>query len=473
MNSGNLGVPRPRGGPGGMAAGGHGGMGQGSLVLTRTMFASLANRDFLLVWLSNLAAMFGMQMQMVARGWLIYDMTTSAVALAWVTFSFMMPTLIFSLLGGVIADRLRKKRVMIFAQVMHFIAMLVIATITITGNVTFTYFIFFGLLNGTLMSLNAPARQAIVPGIVGESGLGNAVALNMASMNLSRILAPTIAGVLIALLAGGDKTSALGVGIVFYVIAVLDLLSVVVLLLLRYEGRDVRVERRGMVSDMGDGLKYVKSSPLIMGLLVMGFVPMLFGMPLMFLLPVFNKEVLKMGPEGLGLLMTAMGAGALIGSLALAGAGNVGRKGLILLASAMVWALFMGLFALSGNLSMSLLLLAMVGLSSTAYMAMNMTLIQLAVPARMMGRVMSLAMMTFGLMPLGVFPMSIVAESYGIGTAFLAGAVGLGIATITCAIVFQSIRRIDKGHEPLAEPVSSNDYPGDPVSAQTDMAAKK
>lgn len=448
-------------------------MGQGSLVLTRTMFASLANRDFVLVWLSNLAAMFGMQMQMVARGWLIYDMTTSAVALAWVTFAFMAPTLVFSLLAGVLADRLRKKRVMILAQVLHFIAMLVIATITITGNATFTYFIFFGLLNGTLMSLNAPARQAIVPGIVGESGLGNAVALNMASMNLSRILAPTMAGVLIALLAGGDKTSFLGVGIVFYVIAVLDLLSVVLLLFLRYEGRDMRVERRGMVSDMRDGLKYVVRTPMIMGLLVMGFVPMLFGMPLMFLLPVFNKEVLGMGPEGLGLLMTAMGAGALIGSLALAGAGNVGRKGLILLTSAMVWAVFIGLFALSANLSMALLLLAMVGLSSTSYMAMNMTLIQLSISPMMMGRVMSLAMMTFGLMPLGVFPMSIMAESYGIGTALLAGAVGLGITTLICAIVFPSIRRIDKGHQPLAEPVSSSDYPGNRVPAQADMAAKK
>ncbi len=448
-------------------------MGQGSLVLTRTMFASLANRDFALVWSSNLAAMFGQQMQMVARGWLIYDMTTSAVALAWVTFSFMLPTLIFSLLGGVIADRLRKKRVMIFAQVLHFIAMLVIATITITGNVTFTYFIFFGLLNGTLMSLNSPARQAIVPGIVGESGLGNAVALNMASMNLSRILAPTMAGVLIALLAGGDKTSALGVGIVFYVIAALDLLSVMLLLLLRYEGRDVRVERRGMVSDMGDGLKYVARTPLIMGLLVMGFVPMLFGMPLQFLLPVFNKEILEMGPEGLGLLMTAMGAGALIGSLALAGAGNVGRKGLILLISAAIWAVFMGIFALSGNLTMALLLLAVVGLSSTAYMAMNMTLIQLAVPPRMMGRVMSLAMMTFGLMPLGVFPMSIMAESYGIGTALLAGAVGLGIATLTCAIVFPSIRRIDKRHEPVAEAESSSERNGDITPVQAGVVTKR
>lgn len=448
-------------------------MGQGSLILTKSMFASLANREFFLVWSSNLAAMFGMQMQMVARGWLIYDMTTSAVALAWVTFSFMLPTLVFSLLGGVIADRLRKKWVMIVVQALHFIAMLALATVTITGNVTFTYFIVFGLLNGTLMSLNGPARQAIVPGIVGEAGLINAVALSMSSMNLSRILAPTMAGVLIALVAGGDKTSELGVGLVFYLVAVLDLLSVVLLLLLRYEGRDVRVERRGMVGDMGEGLRYVGKTPLIMGLLVMGFLPMLFGMPLQFLLPVVNQDILKMGPDGLGLLMAAMGVGALIGSLALAGAGDVRRKGLVLLSSAMVWALFMGLFALSDNLTMALPLLAMVGLSSTAYMAMNMTLIQLAVPRPMMGRVMSLAIMTFGLMPLGVFPLSIVAESFSIATALLVGAMGLGAVTLVGAMVFPSIRQIDKGHEAFADMARGSDGAGDAVPMRADAVAKE
>ncbi len=437
------------------------------------MFASLANREYLLVWLGNLGAMFAMQMQMVARGWLIYDMTESAIALAWVTLSFMAPTLVFALFGGVMADRLLKKWVMIGTTGLNAVASLALATIIITGNVTFTHFILFGLLNGTVLALSMPARQAIIPGIVGEANLVNAMALNTASMNLSRILAPALAGVLIALVAGGDRTSALGVGIVFYIITLLYVISVITLLLLRHEGRTVITQRRGMIGDIGNGLKYVVRNPTILGLLLMGLVPLVFGMPLQFLLPVFNTEVLSRGPEGLGLLMASMGVGALIGSLVLAGLGDMRHKGLILLAAAMTWAIFIGLFSLSTNLSLVLPLLAMIGFGSTAFMAMNMSLVQLAVSDEMRGRVSSLSMMTFGLMPLGVFPTSILAERFGIGPALLVGAVGLGIMTLVAAVAFPAIWRIDKGHGPMAGPVSSNSYPGITVPAQADMVAKQ
>ncbi|MBF8267326.1 MAG: transporter [Dehalococcoidia bacterium] len=448
-------------------------MGQGSLMLTKAMFVSLANRDYLLVWLSNLGAVFAMQMQMVARGWMIYDMTKSAIALAWVTLSFMAPTLVFSLLGGVMADRLRKKWVMIGTVGLNALASLVLGTIIITDNVTFTHFILFGLFNGTVMALSMPARQAIIPGIVGGTNLVNAMALSTASMNLSRILAPAFAGVLISLVAGGDRTSALGVGVVFYIVTLFSILSVVTLLLLRHEGRTVMTQRRGMVGDIGNGLKYVAGNSAIMGLLLMGFMPLLFGMPLQFLLPVFNSEVLRRGPEGLGLLMASMGVGALIGSLVMAGLGDVRRKGLIMLASAVTWAIFTGMFALSTNLAWALPLLAMVGCSSTAYMAMNMSLVQLAVSEEMRGRVMSLSMMTFGLMPLGVFPTSILSERFGIGFALLVGAVGLGLMTLIAGVALPSIRRIDMGHEPLAQPVSFTGHPGSTVPGQADKAAKE
>lgn len=463
----------PQGGAqGGLAGrnGGHGGAAQGSLVLTKAMFTSLRNKDFFFVWSSNLAAMFGMQMQMVARGWLIYDMTTSALALAWVTLSFMAPTLAFSLIGGVIADRLRKKWVMLIGQALHFLAILVLATVTIQGDVTFTHFIFWGLFNGTVMALNSPARQAIIPSLVGQGELVNAVALSTASMNLSRILAPTMAGVLIAVVAGGDKTSFLGVGIVFYLIAFLDFVSIVLLLGLKDEGRDTRRERRSMGRDLADGLRYVRKTPVIGGLLVLGFVPLIFGMPVQFLLPVVNKDVLHMGPDGLGLLMTAMGAGALVGSLVLAGMGDMRHKGLILLASSAAWAVFLGMFAVSENLPLALVSLALVGLASTAYMAMNMALVQLAVADEMRGRVMSLAMMTFGLMPLGVFPMSIVAERVGIGAALLLGAAGLAIASLVAAVAFPSIRRIDKGHAPATAGDAAATQPG--VAPSPDVMAK-
>ena len=470
MNNRKVGAPTIGGFGGGW---GEGGAGHGSLVLTKAMFASLANRDFLLLWLSNLAAMFAMSMQMVARGWLIYDITKSAVALAWVMFSFMMPMLIFSLVGGVIADRLRKKGVMIASQSVNAIATLVLATIIITGNVTFSHFIIFGAVNGIVLSLSMPARQVIIPEIIGEKGLVNAFALNTASMNVSRILGPGIAGVLIALIGGGETSSTIGVGVIFYIIAGMYVMSVLTLTLLRHEGRTMMSEHQGMARDIGAGLKYIRGNSVILGLLIVAFIPLLLGMPIMFLLPVFNDEVLGMGSVGLGLLMTAMGVGALIGSLVLAGIGDTGRKGLILLACIMGWAVFLGLFAISTSLFMALVLLGVVGLFSSIFMAMNMTLVQLVTIPEMRGRVMSLMMMTFGLMPIGVFPMSVLADSIGIGNALLISAFGLGLLILIVSVLFPAIRRIDRGYSVTAEVPKSNGYALDGLMAQAEVAAEK
>ena len=423
------------------------GAGHGGMVLTRAMFASLTIPAFRLVWASNLGMMFAMQMQMVARGWLIYDMTRSPVALAWVLFSQMGPMAIFSLPGGVLADRLRKKTVILISQGLNVASAVVMATIIITGNVTFTHFIIFGVFNGIVLPMSMPARQAIIPEIVGEEKLANAIALNTASMNLSRILAPTLAGITIALIAGGDTSSFMGVGVIFYIIAGLYMMSILTLVKLRDVGRPAMVEQHSVVGDMGAGLRYVWRSPGLRGMLALAFIPLIFGMPIQFLMPAFNQDVMEMGPRGLGLLMGTMGAGALIGSLALAGLGNMRRKGLLLLGAAVLWAVFLGLFGVSSSLPLTLPLLGTVGFFMTIYMALNMTLIQLAAAPEMRGRVMSLMMMTFGLMPLGVFPMSILAEQIGIALAILASAVGLGVLTLAMAVVNPVVRRIDLGYD--------------------------
>ena len=446
------------------------GAGHGGMVLSRAMFASLAIPAFRLVWVSNLGMMFAMQMQMVARGWLIYDMTRSPVALAWVLFSMMGPMAVFSLLGGAIADRLRKKMVIMVSQTFNILSALVLGTIIVTGNVTFTHFIIFGLFNGIILPLSMPARQAIIPEIVGEEKLVNAIALNTASMNLSRILAPTLAGIIIAVMAGGDTSSAVGVGIIFYVIAGLYLMSILTLARLRDPGRPAMAEQHSLVGDMGAGLAYVWRSPALRGLLALAFIPLLFGMPIQFLMPAFNQDIMEMGPRGLGVLMGAMGVGALIGSLALASMGNMRSKGLLLLGSAMLWAVFLGLFGMSHSLPLTLPLLGIVGFFMTIYMAMNMTLVQLAAAPEMRGRVMSLIMMTFGLMPLGVFPMSILAEQIGIDIAILAAAVGLGVLTLAMAVANPAIRRIDLGY---SAPLSGESSPQPQSGPAPDLASDR
>lgn len=437
-------IPISGGFSGGWAAGG---ISHGPAHFTRAMFSSLADRNFLITWGSNLSAMFAMNMQMLARGWLIYDLTQSAMALAWVMASFMLPMLIFSVVGGVIADRANKKYVMVISQCFNVVATLTLATIIITENVSLIHFLVVGFINGLVLALSMPSRQAIIPEIIGPAGLVNAFALNNASMNLSRILGPSIAGVLIAIFGSGDTSSTTGVGIIFYIISAMYVISIVLLIFLQNKNLRSTYAKRGVFKDIGEGLKYITGKSVILGLLIMSFVPLLFGMPVQFLLPVFNDVVLDRGPIGLGLLMTFMGVGALGGSLLLAYVGDTRRKGHILLGCIMGWALFLGLFGVSSNMVMALVFLGAVGFFSSIFMSLNMTVIQLACIPEMRGRVMSIMMMSFGLMPAGVFPMSIMADSLGIANALLISAIGLGGLILLVSILFPSVRSIDRGYE--------------------------
>ncbi|MDA0789339.1 MAG: MFS transporter [Proteobacteria bacterium] len=416
-------------------------------VVTRTsMFQSLAIRDFRLLWLSNLCASFAMQMQMIARGWLIYDMTNSAMALAWVMLSFMLPSFVFSLAGGVIADRMHKKQIMIVSQVLNAIATAVLAYVIFIGEVTFWHFIYIGLFNGTVLSFSMPARSAVIPEVVGPDNLVNAMALQSATFNLSRILGPVLAGGLIAVFAAGDTTSTHGVGIVFFIIAGLYLVSVGGTLLLNYVGAPVAREKTTPLEDVKEGFRYMKREPLIVGLLIMGFVPFTFGWSVSFLLPAFNHDVLGGGPEDLGILMTGIGAGALGGSLILARLGDFNQKGRVMFIAAYIWAASVALFALSFNMLMALVIGAVTGLFSSLLGSLNMSVVQLAISSEIRGRVMSIMMMAHGLMPLGVLPVSALAEFVGIDVALMFSAGMLALSMVLLGVFFPDLRRIDRGH---------------------------
>jgi MFS family permease len=413
---------------------------------TRGMFAALKNRDFRFLWVGNLAAQFAMQMQMVARGWLIYAMTQSPMMLTWVLLSFAAPSFLFSLFGGVMADRMQKKQVMMVAQGLNATATLVMATIVMSGQVTFMDFIYFGLFNGTVLALSMPARQSVIPELVGEETLFNAMALSTASMNLSRVCGPALAGAIIAMLADGDTANTFAVGVVYYIIAALYLIAVAALLLMRYQGNSTMVVEQGVFADIGAGLVYMWRSPLIFGLLLMAFVPMLFGMPIQFLMPAFNQDMLQGGADSLGLLLAFNGLGALCGSLLLSRLGDLRHKGLWLLLLSLGWAVFMAMFAFTTRLALAVPMITLVGLCSSMYMAMNMSLVQLAVLPAMRGRVNSILMMSFGLMPVGVIPVGYIAEHYGIDTSLLISAVCLAIVTLVLAVCIPAIRQIDQGY---------------------------
>lgn len=416
---------------------------------TRTksvMFASLRIRDFRYLWASNLCASFGMQMQIVARGWLIYDMTNSPLALTWVMLSFMLPSFLFSLAGGVIADRLQKKPIMIISQILNSIATIGLAFIIYAGEVTFWHFIYFGVFNGTVLAISMPARSAVIPEIVGKDHLVNAMALQSATFNLARILGPALAGGLIAIFASGDTTSTRGVGVVFFIIALLYFLAVVATSMLHYTGAPLHRKDSSPLEDIKEGFRYMRDEKLVLGLLIMGFVPFTFGFSASFLLPAFNKDVINGGPDDLGLLMTAMGVGAFLGSLMLARMGDFSGKGKVMFVSAYLWALALAGFAFSGNLMLAMVTGALTGLFGSVFGALNMSIVQLAISPEIRGRVMSMMMMTFGLMPFGVIPISALAEYVGIDVALFCSAILLVISMLLLGFFFPDLRRIDKGH---------------------------
>jgi MFS family permease len=409
------------------------------------MFSSLKFRDFRFLWIANLAASFAMQMQMVARGWLIYDMTSSPMALTWVMLSFLLPSVVFSLAGGVIADRMRKRSIMIFSQLLNTVATVFLAIIIYRGDITFWYFIYFGLFNGTILAMSMPARSSVTPEIVGRDHVVNAMALQSATFNLSRILGPALAGMLIAAFAAGDTSSTEGVGIVFFVIAGLYAVSVLGTSMLNYQGNPAQRSTTAF-ADVVEGFQYMKHQRIVLGLLVMGFVPMTFGFSITFLLPAFNADIIGGGPDDLGLLMTGAGVGALAGSLGLARAGDVDGKGRVLFLTGYLWAIFVAAFALSETMISAMLFGAVAGFCGAVMGSLNMSLIQITVPDEIRGRVMAIMMMAHGFMPIGMIPISATAEHIGIETALLLAGCLLAVSLFLLRWWIPELAKVGRGH---------------------------
>ncbi len=415
-----------------------------------SMFASLKQPDYLYLWIGMAGAAFAMNMQLVAQGWLVYEMTVSSLDLAWVTIAFMLPQVVFSLVGGVLADRVKKKPVIMWAQMLNGVATLFMAYIVLSGKVTFFDFIWVGFVNGSVLALSIPARTAFIPELVGERLMFNAMAFNTAAWNLARILGPALAGFMIAIFAGGDTSSEFGVGLVYLVLSVLYFISSLTVLLIKHAGNPVpRDERKSALHDVYAGVRYVTGSPVVGGLILLSIVPFLFGLSINTLLPAFNTEVLLGGPDDLGVLMAGMGGGAIIGSLALAKMGEVPHKGVWLFATGICWGLGVAWFANAPTMFWALAGISTVGLLSAINMSMNRSVVQLQISQEMRGRVMSVDMMSHGLMPLGLLPISWIAETYDVQTGLTVSGLILASLTVILWFFLAKVRRIDKGFEAI------------------------
>ena len=411
----------------------------------QSLFASLKIRDYFFLWIGITTSAFAMNMQTVAQGWLVYEMSASALDLAWVSLAQTIPTIIFSLTVGVIADRFPKKPIIGFSPMINGAASLTMAVIVIFGEVTFWDFVWVAFVNGTVMALAMPSRTALIPEVVGERLMFNAMSYNMTAWNLARILGPALAGFMIAVIADGDTTSTLGVGLVFFLLSFLYFVSGITVLFIRHKGEPVERVRESPLKDVVGGIRYLFESPIVGGLILLTSISFIFGSTVNTLLPAFNTDVLSGGPDDLGLLMAGMGLGAIIGSLTVAKMGSLRRKGYWLLATVALWGLALTALALTGTFLQAMLVISIYGLLSTFAMSMNRSVVQLQAARHMRGRIMSFDMMAHGLMPLGLIPIGYISEVVSIEAGLATSGVLLFISVILLGFLMPKIRAIDTG----------------------------
>lgn len=429
--------------------------GQRGLFSLRT-FDSFRNRSYRLYYAALLCQMAAMNMQMMANAWFMYEISRSAFMLGVLALANAVPMLALGLFGGVVADRVQKKWVLILEKAGLGAIVLGIALSITFGVVSPLHLIVAAALQGIVMALAMPSRQAIIPEIVGEQGLMNAVALNAAAMNLLRLLAPAIAGFLIALWS---------IQGVYFLMFALNTLGILFILPLPLTTNMADRGRTRMMEDLTAGLRYVRENRNVFAVLVLTLLSVLLSMPYIYLLPIFTKEIFIVEPGSLGglpqlpvvgrlfaslgessarlgLLISVSGAGALLGSLLVASMGSKGR-GMLYLHSVLGTGLALLVFSASQSYLLALAVFIPLGLAQAGRMALSITLLQAYTEDAYRGRVMSLFLMEWGLTSFGSFGAALLAESQGVQWA-IGGTAALLVAVALLYYAFSPrIRRLD------------------------------
>ena len=400
------------------------------------MFSSLKVKNFRLYWLGMFVSLIGTWVQVVAQSWLVFQLTNSAFLLGLVGFLSTIPVFLLSLFGGVVADRMNKKNILLFTQNAFMLLAFLLAILTQMKLITPSQIILIAILNGIVMAFDAPSRQAVIADLVEKQHLLNAIALNSAAFNSARIIGPALAGILIA---------SIGVSGCFYINGISFLAVIIALLLIKINNGPRRHTRTFLIKDLTDGLKFIKDNRIILILISMVGITSLFGISYVILMPVFANEVLNVGVKGLGLLMSFTGFGALIAALLLARLGDFKYKGKLLISSSITFSISLVLFSLSKTYFFSLITLILIGAASVTAVGIINTLLQTKVADEFRGRAMSVFMLTFaGFMPFGNLLAGMFAHIWGVSLTVLIGGIICTVFFIIINIVYPQIRNISE-----------------------------
>ena len=401
------------------------------------MFRALSHRNFRLFWTGAFLSNVGTWMQAVAQGWLVLQLTNSAFWLGLDAFMATAPGFVLTLLGGVFADLVDRRRLLIYTQVVAGFSALGLAVFVWTGVVDRWIVLAFSFVTGCCMALASPSYLAMTYDLVGREDLANAVALNSTQFQLSRVVGPALAGFGFRLF---------GLAGCFFVNGLSFIAVVVSLRMVRLEREAPShslKDRRALWGDLLEGFRYVRHRPRVFSLLMISAVNSLFGAPYFALIPVYARDVFHLGATGLAWLMGTGGAGAFCGAALLTILGDFRRKGWFVLSGSLAFGASVMAFSLSTRLMLSYLFLFSLGFAIVTSVAAANTLLQKLVTDQMRGRVMSMFILSFmGTMPIGNILAGSASHRFGVPHTLAAGGLVIMIFATTMMVFNKRLREL-------------------------------
>lgn len=380
-------------------------------------FGALRHRNFRVFYAGHILSLTGTWMQTTAQGWLVLELTNSALRLGIVTAVTSMPALLFTLWAGDLADRHDKRRIILIAQSVSLCAALVLAVLTGTERISYGALLGLVFVLGSANAFEIPTRQAFFAELVGPADLNNAIALNSSAFNATRIVGPGLAGAMIG---------TVGIAACFYANAISYFAVIAGLLMMRLPAFTPAPRTTSTIENIREGLAYIRSDRLVRTLVWLIAGMSVTALPYVMLLPVFARDVLRVGAPGLGSMLAATGTGALASGVALASGRLRLPRGRLIIGAGVLLALALTGFAQSRSYPLSLALLALCGFTMILNNASVNALLQSRVPDRLRGRVMSVYVFMFiGMTPLGALQAGALARWFGAPAALTGGACAL------------------------------------------------
>ena len=422
---------------------------------------ALRYRDYRLFWSGYVSEVAGQQMLAVAQGWLLYELSGSAVLLGVAGLARAIPATILTFIGGAVADKVDQRRLLIGIQVVQMTLLASLGTLTLLGGVQVWHLLVIVSASAAAQAFENPARQAIFPRLLPRSALMDAVATNSTVHPGTRFIGPALAGLLMAQIRGWTDSSFIGAATLFYLTAFGYVVNARLLYLIRLDARSDEKKHTSVLHDMGEGIRVIGQNPIFGALIAMTYCSQFFGWSFQSLFPIFAKDIFHGGEFELGLLYSALGMGSLVGATFASNLGTFGHRGWLILICFMVQSALLLLVSASSWFWLTVGILVVVGSGQAVFNVMAQSTLQYLVPNEYRGRVMGVWGMTnTAVQPLGQLQMGLIAGATSAPVAVTVGAIAMIAFGLIWAVRDQRLRGLtltiqrDEGERPdQAEPV--------------------